>query len=540
VGFSGHRRLADPDGAGRAIGRALEHLAIACGPLTGVASAACGADTLFLEQLAARSLPWRLILPFGRERFQKDFTPAEWERVSPLIARAASVEELPEAEPAEIGYLKAGYLTVERAEVMIVVWDGKPAAGPGGTGDTVAYARKLKRPLIIIDPATGNIQEERLDQLRPGSRRATASPRAMKRILALDGGGIRGVFTLQILAAIEQIFRREHGRDQLVLAEVFDLIAGTSTGAIIATFLSWGLPVREIERLYIESGPSMFARSSWTQQWKSKYQPDAIAGFFQKQFAENDGTPALLGTAKLRTLLLIVMRNGSTGSAWPVSNNPKARYNDRARPDCNLLFPLWQLLRASTAAPTFFPPEEIRIGAETHLFMDGGMTPYNNPTLIAILMATLPAYQLGWPANRRDLHVVSVGTGLARARMDGKAAADVNILDHIKHLAPSLIGAIAWEQDFLCRVLGNCVHGASLDSEIGVLAAPGLLNEHEQKFTYARYDTPLDATHPRVSQLPRRQIELDNIRHVPILQELGAAYAAAQVRKEHLFPPASL
>ena len=94
----------------------------------------------------------------------------------------------------------------------------------------------------------------------------------MKRILALDGGGIRGVFTLQILARIEELFRQEQNEPDLVLGGVFDLIAGTSTGAIVAAFLSWGLPVREIEKLYIDYSPTMFALGSWPQRLlKSKY-----------------------------------------------------------------------------------------------------------------------------------------------------------------------------------------------------------------------------------------------------------------------------
>jgi patatin-like phospholipase/acyl hydrolase len=62
----------------------------------------------------------------------------------------------------------------------------------------------------------------------------------MKRILALDGGGIRGMFSLQILARIEELFRQDRNEPNLVLADVFDFIAGTSTGAIIATFLALG------------------------------------------------------------------------------------------------------------------------------------------------------------------------------------------------------------------------------------------------------------------------------------------------------------
>ncbi|HUB87580.1 MAG TPA: patatin-like phospholipase family protein [Verrucomicrobiae bacterium] len=384
----------------------------------------------------------------------------------------------------------------------------------------------------------------------------------MKRILALDGGGVRGVFTLQILAEIEKHFRAERKNPSLVLADVFDLVAGTSTGAIIASFLSWGLPVREIEKLYIEQGPEMFARGRWTQQWKAKYKPENIARFFRERFAEDDGAPALLGTKKLRTLLLIVMRNGSTGGLWPVSNNPKAKYNVREFEDgtpnreCNLDFPLWQLLRASTAAPTFFPPEEILLAGKPHLFMDGGITPYNNPALIAALMATLPRYRIEWPVGRESIHVISVGTGFARAKMPDKAAANVNLLDHIRYIAPALIGSVAWEQDFLCRVLGDCVHGAALDFELGALETPSLLPPPEQKFTYARYDQPLDHTHPKIkmflsgqagqkrswwkflksSDTSGKHMQLDDLKLIPLLQELGQEYAEKHVRREHLHP----
>src|SRR5439155_1915722 len=74
---------------------------------------------------------------------------------------------------------------------------------------------------------------------------------AMKRLLALDGGGIRGVFSLEILARIEAHLRRTRGQPDLVLADYFDYVAGTSTGAIIATCLSWGMSVAQVQELYI-------------------------------------------------------------------------------------------------------------------------------------------------------------------------------------------------------------------------------------------------------------------------------------------------
>lgn len=148
-------------------------------------------------------------------------------------------------------------------------------------------------------------------------------------------------------------------------------------------------------------------------------------------------------------------------------------------------------------------------------------------------MATLPRFRICWPAKRELLHVVSVGTGLARARLPGKAASDINMLDHIKYIAPALIGSVAAEQDLLCRVMGDCVHGAVWDSEVGALEVPTLFDAKEQKFTYACYDQPLDSTHPKIKQLPGGQAELDNLKLIPLLQELGKEYADGHVHKEH-------
>jgi hypothetical protein len=362
----------------------------------------------------------------------------------------------------------------------------------------------------------------------------------MKRILALDGGGIRGVFSLQILARIEDLFRQEQGKSDLVLADVFDLFAGTSTGAIIATCLSWRMTVSEIDQLYTTRGAEMFAKENWQRRWwKTKYRAKNIADLFRDTFCEDsDGrrVPALLGTNRIEKLLLVIMRNASTGSPWPVSNNRRATYNDPALPDCNLSIPLWQLLRASTAAPSYFPPEEIVLGGRKHMFVDGGISSFNNPALIAVLMATLPPYHLCWPATREELHVISVGTGGVRVRLPQKLAEKINILDQIRFVASALIASASVEQDILCRIMGDCVHGAAVDSEIGKLDRPTLFGATEQKFTYTRYDQALDATDAKIRQLSASEAKMDNLRLIPVLQEVGREYASEHVRIEDLYP----
>ncbi len=356
-----------------------------------------------------------------------------------------------------------------------------------------------------------------------------------KRILALDGGGIRGVFSLQILSRIEQILREAHARPALVLADVFDLFAGTSTGAIIAAFLAWGASVREVESLYLEHGREMFARQSWFLRWKCKYRAEMIARYFRESFAESDGTPALLQSKRLRKLLIVVMRNATTGSPWPISSNPEARFNDPSLSDCNLNVPLWQLLRASTAAPTFFPPEEIALGNRKFLFVDGGVTPYNNPSLLAVMMATLPCYRLYWPASRQSLHLVSVGTGHQHTHLPHKLARNIDLLDQLKFVIPAVLGAVSVEQDILCRILGDCLHGSPIDSEIGRLDAPSLLDAGQQKFSYARYNCEMDSSEVGEPMTPT-ELQMDNLKVISRLRDIGRAYAEANVRPEHLWP----
>ena len=87
-----------------------------------------------------------------------------------------------------------------------------------------------------------------------------------------------------------------------------------------------------------------------------KYNDEPLAKLlraaFDKQLNETDAT---LGSANLKTLLMMVMRNHSTDSPWPVFNNPYAKYNNRERDDCNLELPLWQLIRAQHSGADIFP-----------------------------------------------------------------------------------------------------------------------------------------------------------------------------------------
>ena len=196
-----------------------------------------------------------------------------------------------------------------------------------------------------------------------------------KRLLAVDGGGIRGVIALEILGKLQSDLRRKLRDPKLVLADVFDYISGTSTGAIIAAGLATGMSTDQLMALYVDRGAEIFSKSGWTDRLRHSYDKEALELILKDEV----GADTTLGSDSLQTLLMVVLRNATTDSPWPVSNNPRARFNDRSLPDCNLDLPLWQLVRASAAAPTYFEPEVITLGDRKFVFADGCVTPFNNP-----------------------------------------------------------------------------------------------------------------------------------------------------------------
>jgi len=350
----------------------------------------------------------------------------------------------------------------------------------------------------------------------------------VKRLLALDGGGIRGIFSLAILARLEAQLRVKTGNPNLLLCDYFHYLSGTSTGAIIATCLSWGMSVAEVQELYLKRGVEMFRLAPFYRWFWHKFEAEAITRLFKILFAEDpEGTtPALLGTKKLRTLLTLVMRNHSTGSPWPVSNNPAAKFNEPHLPECNLNLPLWQLVRASTAAPVFFPPETIELGGRKQVFVDGGITPYNNPALLLFMMATLPAYKLCWPTGVDKMLLVSIGTGRVRTGIGLRRGDQMSLFFHAHSLPSALMESINLEQDMICRALGYCKEGEPIDSEVGDFRDVPASEISSRKFTYLRYDHCFTASElEQAKRYGKGRIALDNLRLIPFLQETGNRYA---------------
>jgi patatin-like phospholipase len=361
-----------------------------------------------------------------------------------------------------------------------------------------------------------------------------------RKLLACDGGGIRGIISIEVLARIESELRKSSGNPKLVLADYFDYVAGTSTGAIIATLIALGYSADQTRDFYLRSGAEMFHKARLWERFRTKFEDDKLS----KMLRDVVGEDTTLGSEKLRTLLMMVMRNATTDSPWPLSNNPKARYNDVARADCNLKLSLWQLVRASTAAPTYFPPEVVHVGRD-FIFVDGAVTMFNNPAFQLFLMATSEPYRLLWPTGEDKMLLISVGTGASANANSNLSPEEMNLLYNAGTIPSALMAAALHEQDFLCRIFGKCLVGDLLDREIGSVIGQGI-PDVPKLFTYVRYNAELSREGLDALGLGHINAghvqQIDSVEHIGEMQEVGRALAQQKVKGEHFsaFPAASL
>lgn len=368
-----------------------------------------------------------------------------------------------------------------------------------------------------------------------------------RRLLALDGGGILGIITLEILKEIESQLAEETGQGaSFRLGDYFDYIAGTSTGAIISTGLAVGMSVDELTEFYVNSGSKMFTKQWLLRRARALYEADPLREELQKVLLNDQDVDRTLGSEDLRCLLLVVTRNATTDSPWPVSNNPFAKYNDRVgyADRNNLDIRLWELVRASTAAPVYFPPESLEMDKDmSFTFVDGGVTPYNNPAFLLYRMATLPHYRLNWPKGEENLMLVSVGTGsAAKVELDLDERGEL-IPKNAAAMPGVLMGGSAVDQDINCRAFGRCLFGDVIDRELGDMkpregdpvtgAEVPRETPTDKDFLYARYNPDVSRAGLDALGLPdisERNVQaMDKVEFLDDMRKVGKAYAQKHV-----------
>jgi predicted acylesterase/phospholipase RssA len=392
-----------------------------------------------------------------------------------------------------------------------------------------------------------------------------------KRILSLDGGGARGLLTLGVLAQLERhLGERSGDPNNFRLAHYFDLIGGTSTGAIIATTLALEWRVRDVVDLYFKLLPAIFERPQVPGPLRvliPAFKNKALTQALNEHLGDR-----MLNSDALKTGLAIHAKRIDSGSAWIVVNNADWCYFN-AKADStgvpNSQFYLRDLVQASAAAPTYFADVRIPLARRKNggiagygHFFDGGVSPNNNPAQQLLMTVTEPAFGFNWPTGEENLLIWSVGTGYVRKRFEKKnrkrRSSAKNIGDFRRLMYSSKVMAalegynhdICQQQITLMQALSRPRFPWHVNSEVRMQINTPLLSR-EPILTFQRYDARLeieeeefrrpehietllggaDMDRKEVEQL--RKLDIKDVKLLDILYRTGEALGAAQlIRRE--------
>lgn len=238
-----------------------------------------------------------------------------------------------------------------------------------------------------------------------------------KKILSIDGGGIRGIIPVLLLTEIEARLKQK-GKN---LYDVFDLYAGTSTGGIIALGLSKQKPLRLNEILGMYEGEA--ADIIFKKDFLSYIIPDGLRLLKDERYSSSGinsilksmfGETETLGNLKQNVLITSYDTEKSKATFFThFANDEDSEYKD---------IPIWNIARATSAAPTYFEPHHFTTNHHgrniEYTCVDGGMLA-NNPAMCAYIEA-----KKQWPDE--EIMVISLGTGTLKQNTPFEDVKDLN------------------------------------------------------------------------------------------------------------------
>ncbi|MCC5608643.1 patatin-like phospholipase family protein [Nostoc sp. CHAB 5834] len=287
------------------------------------------------------------------------------------------------------------------------------------------------------------------------------------KILALDGGGIRGVVAARILQQVEQEIRKQ-GKGNF-LHEYFDLISGTSTGSILAGGIAVGKESSELIKLYKDRGKDIFPVDR-----KERYKNlpsiiKSIIDIFSVSKYSHDGMISVLKDAYKSTKIkdiqkpvLLILAYDTLYRNTTFFTNCHPDLGDRWYDDCYL----WEICTASASAPTFFPPYKLepvdkeKFGDWEFPHIDGGVSA-NNPSLAALSLVMRISQSLVSPEIKQkykldnlrleDISILSIGTGQTSEPYQYKQISKWKGLDWVKNLTNIFMEPTSEIGSTICR-----------------------------------------------------------------------------------------
>ena len=251
---------------------------------------------------------------------------------------------------------------------------------------------------MFTDRRAGSLAFRRVRQSWPDGK--------VFKILSLDGGGIKGIYSAQFLARCEQELTA--GKP---LASYFDMIAGTSTGGIIALGLALGYSTSDILDFYANDGRRIFpplptARiARWWRVFRWLFRPHLDHRELEKALRLRFGNRSL-GEATTRVVIPAFMVPRTEIAVFKTDHHSDFRNDYKPR--------AWEVARATSAAPTYLKGHEHTPSGR--IFIDGGVWA-NNPVMVA-LVDVLSAYEI----SPDQIDILSIGTGNPPFELRPKAA----------------------------------------------------------------------------------------------------------------------
>lgn len=363
-----------------------------------------------------------------------------------------------------------------------------------------------------------------------------------KKILTLDGGGIRGILTLGMLKKIETIVREKD--KNLVLGDYYDLISGTSTGAIIASALAIGKSVDEIIQLYKSLGEEIFDtgrkhkifKRNWTTLraiFNENYDSDKLEKYLKNTFQE-----IKIGDAEnIKCGLAINCKRADTYSLWTVTNHPDGKYFE-----ANSHLKLWELCRASGAAPYYFKPKKLTLKTRAGesfeaTFIDGGVSLANNPAWQTFLVATVPSFGYKWKSGINDIHITSLGTGNGLKKEDPTELEKLRSVSWASKLSDLfMVDALEMNQIIMDAFGYNKGEKVIVDSQFDNLDMLEYVKQENKLFTFIRHNVILTNDSLKKIGVELNDTEIESIKqmdyseNIDLLLKIGEEYAKNNIK----------
>lgn len=370
-----------------------------------------------------------------------------------------------------------------------------------------------------------------------------------KRILSLDGGGIRGAITVGYLEKVEELLkaRYSHSAD-FRLCDYFDLIGGTSTGSIIAGCLAVGMSMEQVKEKYMTLGSMIFhEKYHFWDFWKInkvirvRYNDASFNAMLESSFRDEQGQDIILGSSLIKTGLCIMAKRADTNSTWTLNNHPADPFYLSAAGQ-NAKISLKYAIRASSAAPTYFVPEIVDVGNnEKAAFVDGGVSSVNNPSLYLLMLATMKGYAFGWKLGVNNMFMLSVGTGSSIFKSTVNSVEHNWYLDWAKQVPDMLMADAATLNQIMMQWISRGKTKKHINLQIGNMEQD--LLGAEPLLTYNRYNVEMTEDYlgrigfqsPAGYKSIADLMKMSNGYNVELLYRIGRAAAETEVSAAH-FP----